>query len=213
MRVPVVKLAPWLRSFFYSTIAGSRKSKVWVANDRFRGQKKKLRHGTNRWPVRPRRWLLQDPEPRRASRPACDDSWTDRQGIIPRFPFSILAQHVACCMLHVTCRHHRQAAQAPHQRFTTGSPRALSAGPLINLPLAAFVLPNSSDISPSLVPHCPVLFCLPRLSLPPGTTVPPQSTPQNGRLLPQLATVPLARLQFLTRANTHDGTRLIISLQ
>lgn len=83
----------------------------------------------------------------------------------------------------------------------------------INLPLAAFVLPNSSDISPSLVPPCPVLLCLPRLSLPPGTTIPPRSTPQNGRLLPQLATVPLARLQFLTRANTHDGTRLTISLQ
>lgn len=156
------------------------------------------------------------PRTKTANRPACDDSWTDRQGIIPRFLFSILTQHVACRMSHGICHMPASWSSSPdssseaHHRFVKGFYMRVR---YINLPLAAVVLPNSPDISPSLVPPCPVSLCLPRLSLPPGTTIPPRSTPQNARLLPQLATVPLARLQFLTRANTHDGTRLTISLQ
>lgn len=85
--------------------------------------------------------------------------------------------------------------------------------PYINLTLAAFVLSNSPDISPFLVPPCPVSFCLPRLSLPPRNHPLFSVDPAEWPTASQLATAPLARLQFLTRANTHDGTRLTISLQ
>ena len=62
---------------FHPTMAGSRKSKVWVANDRFSGERKEasLRLGTNRWPVRaPPSGRTRQPQP------ACDDSWTDGSG-------------------------------------------------------------------------------------------------------------------------------------
>lgn len=68
------------------------------------------------------------PRTKTANRPACDDSWTDRQGIIPRFLFPILTQHVACRMSYVTCRRHGQASQAAHQRLTTGSSKAFICG-------------------------------------------------------------------------------------
>lgn len=103
-QLPVVRLASWLRSFFYSTIAGSRKSKVWVANDRFSGGRKKLRHGTNRWPVRPRRLLLQAPEPKTAQQ-ACIRLHVTTRGLTVRVSFQgcFFTSHSARRVSHVAC--------------------------------------------------------------------------------------------------------------
>lgn len=143
------RLASWLRSVFCSTIAGSRKSKVWVANDRSSGKRKKLSTWDEPLARAPHRWLL----PRtRQRQPACERllgraSWS-------HFPFPISPS-----MSHV----------ASHDRVTVKQALAALAGSpevhqrlhmrvrYIGLPLAAVVLPNPPDISPSLF-H-PALFC------------------------------------------------------
>lgn len=147
--------------------------------------------------------------------PACDDSWTDLSGYHPKV--SHFQSHPA--MSHVALSQVSSSSSIVNQprRLIRGSTEAYERLYMrvryINLPLAAFVLPNSPDISPSLVPPCPVLLCLPRLSLPPGPPFASSVDPAEWPTASQVATLPLACLQMLTRANTHDGIRLTISLQ
>lgn len=110
----------------------------------------------------------------------------------PGFPFPIPPSMSHVALSQVSSSSSSSSIVNQPRRLVRGSPERLYMRVrYINLPLAAFVLPNSPDISPSLVPPCPVLFCLPRLSLPPGPPLPPQSTPQNGRLLPNWPPCPL----------------------
>jgi hypothetical protein len=101
---------------FHPTMAGSRKSKVWVANDRFSGERKEasLRLGTNRWPVRP--------PPSGRTRRLVDRRV--RVSFNAAFP---LQSHPACHMSH---------SPDAHQSFVRGLVRVRH----INLPLAVSVL-------------------------------------------------------------------------
>lgn len=160
----------------------------------FREGERSFRHGTNRWPVRPRRRLLQDPEPRQ---PWPASLHVTTRGLTVRVSFQgsfFLTSHPATS--RVPCR------MPGHQRLTRGSWETSRAGPL-----------HSPDISPSLVPPCPVFALLAQTFASTRNHHASSVDPAEWPTASQLATVPLACLQFLTRANSHDGTRLTISLQ
>lgn len=139
---PVVKLTSWLRSIFYSTTAGSRKSKVWVANL----TRKKLRHGTNRWPVRPHTHC--------SFKPQNTDSHgmhVTTRGLTVRVPFQgylFMTSHSARRVpSHVACQTVRGSPEVHHRLYMRVR--------YINLTLAAVRPPQFSlhfSISGSTLP-------------------------------------------------------------
>lgn len=83
----------------------------------FRDRERSFGMGRTAGPCAPADWLLPDPEPRRRT-----GLHATTRGLTVRVSFqgslfqsSLSTSHVACHMSH-----HRQAAHAPHQRFTMG---------------------------------------------------------------------------------------------
>lgn len=106
------------------------------------------------------------------------------RGLTVRVSFQgyFLTSHLARRVLQVACQKVRGSPEVHHRLYMRV--------PYINLTLAAIVLPNSPDISPFLVPPCPVSFCLPRLSLPPRNHPLSWVDPAEWPTAPQLAKVP-----------------------
>lgn len=191
-------LAPIL---LYSTAAGSRKSKVWVANNRVSGRRKKLRLGTNRWPVRPHRWLLRSSGPQEPLHlQSTTGLYVTTRGptvsvASPGFPFPIppSMSHVALSQVSSSSSIANQPRRlvrgsrltgGPGRGFICGSVTLICRWPRLSSPILLTFLHLWFHLA---------LFCsaCPDSRFHQDHHLPPQSTPQNGRLLPNWPPCPL----------------------